>query len=142
MTTALKRRSARQGVVWAYIDVLLANHATGVDLKCIEVPEGAIVVDGFVDLTAVFNSTTSDVLDVGDEDTENLYKNDIDVHTGASLVSTSIVRTGKVYTKPTKITTRWVSGGGVPTTGSYTLAIAYMVKGRADLGPQGLDSSA
>ena len=137
MTTAVKRKSGRQSVRWAYLDVVLANAATGTDVEMIELPQGAIVVDGFVSVTEVYNSTSSDVLDIGDSGSENRYKNDVNLQ---ALGLTALVPTGYVYTAPTRITARWVSGGGTPTTGAYTLAVAYIVKGLADLGPQGLDT--
>lgn len=137
MTTAVRLKSGRQGVIWAYLDVVLANHATTVALDEIEVPQGAIVVGGFVSVTEVFDSTSSDVLDIGDSGTANRYKNDINLQ---SLGYTALVPTGYVYTAPSKIKGTWVSGGGTPTTGAYTLAVAYIVRGRADLGSQGADT--
>lgn len=137
MPTALRLKSGRQSVVSAYMDVVLGNHATTVALDEIEVPQGAVVVGGGVTVTEVFNSTSSDVLDIGDSGTANRYKNDVDLQ---ALGFTALVPTGYVYTAPSKIKGVWVSGGGSPTTGAYTLRVDYIVRGRADLGPQGLDT--
>src|SRR2546430_5677579 len=100
MTTALKLQSGRQTPVVAYIDVVLANLASGVDLPAIEVPAGASLVSGDVVVTEVFNSTTSDVIDIGDPGSENRYVNDVN---GQALGRTALVPTGYVYTAPTKI---------------------------------------
>ena len=137
MTTAVRLKSGRQSIVSAYLDVVLANHATTVALDTIEVPQGAVIVGGSVVVTEAFNSTSTDVLDIGDSGTANRYKNDIDLTT---LALTALVPTGYVYTAPTKIKATWVSGGGTPTTGAYTLRVDYIVRGRADLGSQGADT--
>ena len=89
--------------------------------------------------TEVFNSSTSDVLDVGDAGSENRYLNDASLQ---ALTRVALVPTGYVNTAPTLITVRWVSGGGTPTTGKVTLRVEYYVRGRSDLGPQGSDFGA
>lgn len=134
MTTTLKLQQGVQPTRWKWIDVVLANHASAVNLPVINLPAGAIVTGGFVIVTQVFNSTSSDVLDIGDQTTENRYKNDINLQ---ALGYTAIVPTGFVVPiGGTQIIAQWTSGGGTPTTGTYTLAIAYIVRGVSDLGPQ------
>ena len=128
--------SARQDVVAAYLDVVLANLTTAVSFNMFEVPAGAFILRGGIITTAVFNSTTSDVLDVGDAASANRLLNDGNIH---ALGLVPLVPTGYVYTAPTKITGLWVSGGGVPTTGAFTAWIEYIVKGRGNFA-QGLDS--
>ena len=99
-------------------------------------PAGAVIVSGSIVTTEVFNSTSTDVLDIGDSGSRNRYKNDANIH---SLGLVALVPTGYVYTVPTKISALWVSGGGVPTTGKYRLTIEYFVRGRAEFA-QGLDA--
>lgn len=125
----IKKNSARQELIAAYVDINLADLATGVDVPAIELPANAVVTGGDVVVSQVFNSTTSDVLDVGDVTTENRYLND---GTLQALGRIALVPTGYVTT-PTErnITVRWVSGGGVPTTGAVRLSVQYYVKGRA-----------
>lgn len=135
MPTTLKLHSGRQTPRWAYIDVVLANLATGVSLNGIQVPAGAIVVDGWASVTEVFNSTSSDVLDIGDSGVGNRYKNDVNLQ---ALGLTKLVPTGYIYTVPTILLFNWVSGGGTPTTGKVTVAVCYIVRGFADVGPEGL----
>lgn len=134
MPTAIVKKYGRQTARHAYIDILLANLATGVDYPVIELPAGAIVVGGAISCTEVFNSTTSDVLDVGDLVSENRYKNDANLQ---ALGYTVLVPTGYVVPATANVTIRWVSGGGVPTTGKFTLMVSYIVRGFADTGPQG-----
>lgn len=128
--------SARQAPIFAYIDVVLANVATAVSFNLFEVPAGAIIMSGGIITTAVFNSTTSDVIDIGDSGSANRYLNDGTIH---ALGHVPLVPTYYLYTAPTKISGLWVSGGGVPTTGAFTAYINYIVKGRGQFA-QGQDS--
>jgi hypothetical protein len=81
-------------------------------------------------VTEVFNSTTSDVLDVGDATVQNRYLNDASLRT---LARVPLVPTGfKAGTAERNITVRWVSGGGTPTTGKLRLDVTYYVVGRAE----------
>lgn len=135
---ALKLKSGRQSVILAYIDVVLADLVTTVAKNLIELPNGAVVVGGGVVVTQVFNSTTSDVLDIGDAGSANRYKNDVNLQ---ALGLTALAPTGYVTTAPTKITGTWVSGGGTPTTGAFRLWVEYFVQNRA-LFNQGGDGNA
>lgn len=133
---ALKLKSGRQPTLLAYIDIVLADLVTTVAKNLIELPHGAVVIGGGVIVSEVFNSTTSDVLDIGDAGSANRYKNDVNLQ---ALGLTALVPTGYVTTAPTKITGTWVSGGGVPTTGKARLFVEYFVQGRV-LSNQGLDA--
>lgn len=133
---SLKLQSGRQPPLLAYIDVVLADLVTAVAKNLIELPHGAVVIGGGVVVTQVFNSTTSDVLDIGDAGVANRYKNDVDLQ---ALGLTALVPTGYITTAPTKITGTWVSGGGTPTTGAFRLWVEYYVQGRS-LSNQGLDA--
>ena len=137
--SSVNRSSARQSTVTAYVDVVLANLTTTVDVPVLEMPTGSVLVSGDIVPTEVFNSTSSDVLDVGDSGSENRYVNDASLQ---ALTRVALVPTGYVNTAPTLVTVRWVSGGGTPTTGKFTLRVEYYVRGRSDLGPQGSDFGA
>ena len=137
MPTALKLVSARQCPTVAYIDIVLANMTTGVDVNIIEVPQGAVIIEGNIVTTEAWNSTSTDVLDVGDAGSQNRYLNDGNIRALAALVA--LVPTGYAYTAPTKLTARWVSGGGSPTTGKARIRVMYYVQGRAEFA-QGLDA--
>jgi hypothetical protein len=92
-------------------------------------PIGAVVMNGAIVTTTAFDSTSTDVLDVGDSASENRYKNDANIHT-TGLVA--LVPTGYVTTATTRmITVRWVSGGGTPTVGTVRLMVEYYVQERA-----------
>ena len=126
----IKKNSGRQELVAAYVDIALADLATGVDVSALDLPVGAVIVSGALVTTEAWNSTTSDVMDVGDATTQNRYLNDGNIRalgTRVPLVPTGYVHTA---TQPA-LTVRWVSGGGVPTTGKVRMEVQYFAKGRA-----------
>jgi hypothetical protein len=134
MTTALKLQSGRQTPIVAYIDVALANLASGVDLPVAELPAGASLLSGDIVVTEAFNSGTSDVLSVGDPTTYNRY---ISAQTVAAAGRTALVPTGYVYTAPTKVSVRLVSVGTAATTGKVRVRLSYIVDKRSQFN-QGL----
>ena len=126
----ITKNSARQCPVVAHVDINLADLVSGTDLQAIELPLNAVVIDGGVTVTEVFNSATSDVLDVGDATSQNRYLNDGSLR---SLARVALVPTGfKTTAAERNITVRWVSGGGTPTTGKLRLDVTYYVVGRAE----------
>jgi hypothetical protein len=131
---SFKKDSGRQQVIYAEKQVTLADLVSGADLAVIDVPKGARMLRGGVVVDQVFNSTSSDVIDIGDSGSENRYLNDAN---GQSAALTALVPTGYVYTANSSISARWTSGGGTPTTGKFTLFVEYAVQGRAQFA-QGL----
>ncbi len=126
---SITKNSGRQEAIVAYVDVNLADLATGVDVAAIDLPPNAVVIGGDIVGTEVFNSTSTDVVDVGDSASENRYLNDASVHTA---IRTALVPTGYVTLPTTRtITVRWTSGGGTPTTGKFRLTVEYYVLKRA-----------
>ena len=126
----ITKNSARQCPVVAHVDINLADLVSGTDLQAIELPLNAVVIDGGITVTEVFNSTTSDVIDVGDATSQNRYLNDGNLRTLARI---PLVPTGfKTTTSERNITVRWVSGGGTPTTGKARLDVTYYVVGRSE----------
>jgi hypothetical protein len=127
---AITKNPNRQELIQAYVDINLADVATGVDVEAMDLPIGAVIVDGAAVTTEAWNSTTSDVLDVGDAGSQNRYLNDGNIRALGARVP--LVPTGFVTTATTnKLTVRWVSGGGTPTTGKVRLEVTYYRIGRA-----------
>jgi len=126
----ITKNSGRQELVAAYVDINLADLATGVDAAALDLPTGAVIVDGSLTTTEAWNSTTSDVMDVGDATTQNRYLNDGNIRALGAHVA--LVPTGFIHTTTQPaLTVRWTSGGGTPTTGKVRLAVTYYVIGRA-----------
>lgn len=127
---AITKNASRQCPVVASVDINLADLVSGSDLAAIELPLNAVVVDGGVTVTEAFNSTSTDVLDVGDATSQNRYLNDGNIHATGRV---ALVPTGfKATTTERNITVRWVSGGGTPTTGKLRLDVTYYVVGRSE----------
>jgi hypothetical protein len=126
---SISKNSGRQEAIVAYVDINMADLASGVDQVAINLPPNAIVIGGDIVATTAFDSTSTDVIDVGDSASENRYLNDGSVHTA---IRTALVPTGYVTLPTTRqITVRWVSGGGTPTVGSFRLMVEYYVLERA-----------
>jgi hypothetical protein len=126
----ITKNTARQEAIVAYVDINLADVASGVDKAAIDLPVGAILIGGDVVSTEAWNSTSSDVMDVGDGGSENRYLNDGNIRANGARVA--LVPTGYVTTATTRtITVRWVSGGGSPSTGKCRLTVVYIVRERA-----------
>lgn len=124
----ITKNSGRQEAIVAYVDINLADVADGVAQAAIDLPIGAVITGGSVVVSEAFNSTSTDVLDVGYEGSGNAYKNDANIH-ATGLVA--LVPTGKVHDADTPaVTVTWASGGGTPTTGKARLTVEYYVEKR------------
>lgn len=128
---AITKNAGRQELIQAYVDINLADLTSGADVAALDLPVGAVVVDGALVTTEAWNSTTSDVMDVGDGGSQNRYLNDGNIRALAARVA--LVPTGKIHTaSDNTLTVRWVSGGGTPTTGKVRLEVTYYRIGRAE----------
>lgn len=125
------KNSARQCPIFAYVDINLADLATGVVAPALQLPVGAVVLSGQLITTEAWNSTTSDVLDVGDVTSATRYLTDGNIRALAARVP--LVPTGFVHTATENtLSVTWTSGGGTPTTGKVRLEVTYYVQGRAE----------
>jgi len=125
----ITKNTGRQCVQFAYVDIKLADLVSAADVAAIELPPNAVILSGQLVTTEAWNSTTSDVLDVGDSGSQNRYLNDGNIRALGARVA--LVPTGFV-TVGNPLTVRWVSGGGVPTTGKVRLEVEYYQLGRAE----------
>ena len=126
---AITKNAARQAPKLAWVDINLANLTSGSDVAAIDLPPNSVVLSGQLVTTEAWNSTSTDVMDVGDAGSQNRYLNDGNIRSLGARVA--LVPTGYV-TDGNPITVRWVSGGGTPTTGKVRLEVMYFQKGRAD----------
>lgn len=127
---AITKNSARQELIAAFVDINLADLTTNVAANALDLPVNAVVVSGQLITTEAWNSTTSDVLDVGDVTSATRYLTDGNIRALAARVE--LVPTGYIHTSTEKqLTVTWTSGGGTPTTGKVRLEVLYYVKGRA-----------
>jgi hypothetical protein len=126
----ITKNSARQELIAAFVDINLADIVNNVAANALDLPVNAVIVSGQLITTEAWNSTTSDVLDVGDVTSATRYLTDGNIRALAARVP--LVPTGFTHTATEKqLTVTWTSGGGVPTTGKVRLEVLYYVKGRA-----------
>lgn len=126
---AITKNVNRQDVKVAYVDINLADLTTNVAVAAISLPPNSIILAGDIYTTEAFNSTTSDVIDVGDAASATRYLTDGNFRALAARVP--LVPTGFTHTGG-DLTVTWTSGGGTPTTGKARLTVQYIQLGRAD----------
>jgi len=129
---AITKKVGRQEVIAARVDIThdtLSSDAAVAE-GVIQVPEGAVVVGGHIFVTEVFNSTTSDVVDIGDGVDDDRYTaTPVDL---TALGSTALDSAGYKYLTEDDIDVEWTAGStGTATTGEATITVLYVVDGRA-----------
>jgi hypothetical protein len=110
------------------VNINLADVTSAADQAAIALPPNSVVLSGNLCTTEAWDSTSTDVFDVGDSASQNRYLNDGNIRALAALVP--LVPTGYVHPGG-HITVRWTSGGGTPTTGKLRLTVDYIVLGQA-----------
>lgn len=104
---------------------------TGVVEAAVSVPAGASVVGGNVVVRTAFDSTTSDVLDVGDADDPNRYAAAVSLASATASYPLSLDLV-KEYAVKTDINVGWTAGAtGSATAGEAVLTVLYVEEGRA-----------
>lgn len=126
---SITKNVARAEVKSGYVDINLADVATGVAADAIDMPANSVLLGGFTKTTEAWNSTSTDVLSVGDSGSATRYLSGGNIRALNACVA--LAATGYVYTSPTMLSVTWTSGGGTPTTGKVRLYYYYMIVGRA-----------
>lgn len=125
----ITKNTERQSVLCAWVDINLADLVNNVQSNvALDLPVGAVILSGQLITTEAWNSTTSDVMDVGDVSSATRYLTDGNIRAlGARvpLVPTGFISTGE------GLRVTWTSGGGTPTTGKVRLEVQYFIRGRA-----------
>ena len=126
---AITLNNGRQNTLVANLDVALADMTSAAVEPAIKLPYNSVVTGGFVNVTEVWDSTTSDALDIGHSDDDDEYTTTpIDLQV---LGVTALIVTGYKNTGGLDIDFIWTSGGGVPATGTATVVVEYYIDGRA-----------
>lgn len=125
----ITKKVGRQDPLYARVEVTFEDIASGVASEAIDVPAGAIIVDGYVNVTTAFDSGTSDVLDVGDGDDDDRFtSSQIDI---SSTGATALDLTGHEYAEKDTIDVTWTAAGTAATAGVFELVVAYIREDRA-----------
>ena len=110
-------------------DFVLGDLTSGEAVPLIKLPQGATVIGGTLTISTVFNSTSSDAIDIGDDGDANRYT--ASPVSGQALACTELSLTGYTYSANNTVDITWTSGGGTPTTGAGTVRVMYVLDGRS-----------
>lgn len=90
-------------------------------------PAGAVIVGWLVNVSTAFNSSGTDLLDIGNSGTANAYANDLNV-ASAGQINTGFV-VSALFTELTEevtVTATFVQSVADATTGAATIAVLYI----------------
>lgn len=125
---SIKLNDSRQAPLWAYVDINLEDFADGAVQDAIELPAGAIVVDGFVAVSESFNAGTTATLKIGDSVDDDRYTaTPVDAKT---VGTTRLTATGYEVPATGKVKFTFAQTGTAATTGKARVGIAYIRAGR------------
>lgn len=119
----------RQWPLVGKVTVSFADIASGVESLFDNIPAGAQITKLTVNVLTAFNSGTSDVIVVGDEDTANLYVASTSIASAGLIVG---VPTGKKYTAPQQLALTWTAVGTAATQGELEVIFEYIMDNRAN----------
>ena len=126
---AITKQGGRQWPLVAKLSFGFADFAgqSGVALDAVDLPAGASVIAASLTITEVFNSGTSDAIDIAGAGTSLAATNAQALGTTAdtSLDSTALAVN-------TAVTLEWTGVGAVPTTGAGFALIEYIQDGKAN----------
>lgn len=133
---AITKNSARQCALVATCDFTYADLTSGTYAACVDLPIGAIVTDGYVAVTTLFNSATTDTFSVGSQVEGAAASNTAYSATSADITATgraaAIVPTGAPTTAASTVGVVWTGTGAAPTAGVGRLVVEYIVNGAAE----------
>jgi hypothetical protein len=126
---AITKQGGRQWPLVAKVSFGFADHsASGAADECIDLPAGASVIGASITITEVYNSATSDLLElagagitVGGADNGST----LGTYEASSLDMTAL-------TVNTAVTLEWTGSGAAPTTGAGFALVEYIQDGKAN----------
>ncbi len=128
------KNPGRQTVLAAVAELTYADLPTGVAVKVVRLPVGAVVVGGLLKTVTADNGGTSVVVDVGDASGGAAYINDHNAKTANQVTLLAATGTGKAgaeYATADDITVTRVEGGTASTAGALLLVVNYVLVDRS-----------
>lgn len=130
------KNPTRQCEEIATCDFSYADLTSGAYAACVDLPLGAIVTGGYLAITTLFNSATTDQFSIGDKigsasATATTYAAQSSDVTTTGLAA-SIVPTGNQMTDVATVGVVWTGAGTAPTAGVGKLVVKYIINGRAE----------
>lgn len=133
---ALTKLPARQRAEVATCDFTYADLTSGAYAAMVDLPLGAIVTDGYLAITTLFNSATTDTFSIGDKIGSAAATATTYAATSADVTATgraaAIVPTGIKMTESATVGVVWTGAGAAPTAGVGKLVVEYILAERAD----------
>ena len=126
---AITKDFERQYVLSAEVEIDYTQLVTGVAQEAIDIPQNAVVIGGEWIVDTVWDSGTSDVLDIGDGGDVNRYIAADDLTAAGRNV---LLLTGFKYTAADTIDAEWTGTGAVPSQGAGRLLVQYVKTGRGN----------
>jgi len=134
---ALTKNPNRQEVLVATCDFVFGDLVSGVFAPMIDLPLNAVVIDGALFVTTLFNSATTDQFSIGDK--VGIAAASVSTYAALTADITAVGRaalaiaTGvKVTAGDTTVGVVWTGVGGGITAGVGRLVIEYMIEGNSE----------
>ena len=108
----------------------MSDVSQNVATAAIDIPPNSVILSGNLFTSTAWNSTTSDVIDVGDAGSATRYLSDGNIRAANALVA--LVPTGYVHTGGALTVTHTGGAAGTATTGSTRLTVTYITLGKSD----------
>lgn len=124
------KNPGRQSPITAVVELSYSDLPTGVAVKAVRLPAGAVVIGGGLKTVTADNGGTSVVVDVGDSASGSAYINDHNAKT-AALFTALATKLGAEYATADDITVTRVEGGTASTAGALLLVVTYVIVDRA-----------
>lgn len=124
---AITKDTGRQWPLYASVDFAFGDiPTTATFYEAIDLPGSARVIGGYIEVTAVWDSTTNSV-NVGDSGSATRYATGVDLK---ALGVTELSAGGAVGALDVGVT--YTETGTAATTGAATLVVGYVLDGRAN----------
>jgi hypothetical protein len=120
----------RQYPAWAFQEIKLADLATGVAIEVVDLPKGAMVVDGFIEVNVAFDDTTTATVSVGDAALATRYATTSNVK-ALGTTKFAVANLGQGYADGGAVTITPAFGTDDNTVGTIRIGIAVLQYGRA-----------
>lgn len=101
---------------------------SGIAFNLFELPAGAVVVGGDIQVLTAFNSATSDTLSIGDSGSATRYASAVNIKTAAR---TALSVPARQVSGTEKVLAVWTGSGTAPTAGQVLVTLQYIIPGRS-----------
>ena len=123
----ISKDTQRQYPLFAMKRFSYADLTSGAQVQMIDLPGGAVILDGGVVIETAFNSATSDALVVGDSNGANVLKSSFSI---ASTGRTALTPAGGAYPAKDSVRMTWTGSGTAPSAGAGFIWCRYAIEGR------------